>query len=235
MDKKIIQIASLSKRYRSGAEELRALDSVNLKVPEGNITCILGPSGSGKSTLLNIIGGLDQADEGSVYIDGKDITQLSSRQLTGFRRESIGFVFQFYNLISNLTVYENVEVVADISDHPLDIDVLLENLGIADLAKRYPVELSGGQQQRVAIARALVKNPKLLLCDEPTGALDFQSSLDILRLIRDINDKFDTTVFIITHNSAIAGMCHRVIRLRSGQITHDDLNTNVIPVERIEW
>lgn len=235
MKQNFIEIETLSKIYRSGSAVLYALDAVNLQIAEGEIVCILGPSGSGKSTLLNIIGGLDEADEGKVKIDSSEITKLKGGKLTEYRRESVGFVFQFYNLISNLTVYENVEVVADICKKPLDIDELLKNLGISELARRYPVELSGGQQQRVAIARAFVKNPKLLLCDEPTGALDFKSSLDILRLIKDINARYGTTILIITHNSAIASMCNRVIRVRSGLITHNDMNKEVIPVERIEW
>lgn len=235
MNNAIIRINRLTKVYKTGAEELFALNNVDLAIEEGEIVAVLGPSGSGKSTLLNVLGGIDEADSGTVTIDKWDVTSLKGGKLADYRRESVGFVFQFYNLIPNLTVYENVEVVADICKAPLNIEKLLESLGIGDLAKRYPVELSGGQQQRVAIARAFVKNPKILLCDEPTGALDFASSLDILRLIKDINEKYNTTILIITHNSAIAGMCHRVVRLRSGQITHNERNENIIPVERIEW
>lgn len=235
MNNEIIRINRLTKVYKTGAEELFALNNVDLAIEEGEIVAVLGPSGSGKSTLLNVLGGIDEADSGTVAIDKWDVTSLKGGRLADYRRESVGFVFQFYNLIPNLTVYENVEVVADICKSPLNIDRLLESLGIGDLAKRYPVELSGGQQQRVAIARAFVKNPKILLCDEPTGALDFASSLDILRLIKDINEKYNTTILIITHNSAIAGMCHRVVRLRSGRITHNERNENIIPVERIEW
>jgi putative ABC transport system ATP-binding protein len=235
MEKVFIEIKNLYKIYKSGSEKLNALDDVSISINRGEIVTILGPSGSGKSTLMNIIGGIDKADGGSVEIDENEITELKGSKLTDYRRDSIGFVFQFYNLISNLTVYENVEVAADICKNPLDIDKLLEDLGIGDLAKRYPVELSGGQQQRVAIARALVKNPKLLLCDEPTGALDYKSSLDILKLINIINEKYNATIIIITHNSSIAGMSNRIVRLSGGKITHNELNTEVIPVERIEW
>lgn len=168
-----IKINNLSKIYKQGGGTLKAVDSVNLDIFEGEIVTILGPSGSGKSTLVNMIGGIDESDEGSIIVDGQEISSLKTTKLTNYRRESIGFVFQFYNLISNLTVYENIEVVSDICKNPLNIDDLLETLGIANLAKRYPIELSGGQQQRVAIARAFVKNPKLLLCDEPTGSYNF--------------------------------------------------------------
>lgn len=233
--KSFIEIKGLSKIYQSGGQCIKAVDKVDLKISKGEIVTILGPSGSGKSTLVNIIGGIDSSDEGKVYVDGEEITSLKSKDLTNYRRNSIGFVFQFYNLISNLTVYENVEVVADICKNPLSIDEILENLGIADLAKRYPVELSGGQQQRVAIARAFVKNPKLMLCDEPTGALDYKSSLDILKLIREINEKYNTTILIITHNSSIAEMSHRVVKIRDGKVTHNDINSQPIPVERIVW
>lgn len=235
MKEALIQIKNVSKIYQSGGETLKAVDAVSLTIYEGEIVTILGPSGSGKSTLVNIIGGIDEADDGIVIVDGKEITSLKSSKLTEYRRDTIGFVFQFYNLISNLTVYENVEVVADVCENPLSIDELLENLGIAHLAKRYPVELSGGQQQRVAIARAFVKNPKLLLCDEPTGALDYKSSLDILRLVKELNEKYHTTILIITHNSSIAQMSHRVVRLSGGKITKNELNPTIIPVENIEW
>jgi len=235
MEISFISVRNLSKIYQSGGEELRAVDNVSLEIHKGEIVTILGPSGSGKSTLVNIIGGIDNADSGSVVVNGKEITSLKSSKLTDYRRDYIGFVFQSYNLISNLTVYENVEVVADICKSPLNIDELLTTLGISHLAKRYPVELSGGQQQRVAIARAFVKNPQLLLCDEPTGALDYKSSLDILKLIKELNEKYNTTILIITHNSPIAGMCNRTLKISGGRITHNDLNENIIPVERIAW
>lgn len=230
-----IKIQDLSKSYQSGGEIIHAIDKVNLEVYRGEMVTILGPSGSGKSTLVNIIGGIDTADKGTIYVDNQDITSLKGSRLTDYRRNSIGFVFQFYNLIHNLTVYENVEVVADICKCPLNIEDLLSTLGIKHLSGRYPVELSGGQQQRVAIARAFVKNPKLLLCDEPTGALDYKSSLDILKLIKEINEKFNTTILIITHNNSISEMCNRIIKISDGKIVLDKKNPTPTPVERIQW
>lgn len=230
-----IDIRHLAKIYKSGSEELRAVNDISLAIEQGEIVTILGPSGSGKSTLLNIIGGIDTADGGSVIVDGTNITSLSKAKLTNYRRNYIGFIFQFYNLIPNLTVYENIEVIADICDKPLDIDELLRILGIYDQAKKYPVELSGGQQQRVAIARAIVKNPKILLCDEPTGALDFKSSVDILKLIKNINEKYGTTIIIITHNTSIANITHRTVKIRDGKILLNERNDNVISVDDIVW
>lgn len=230
-----IEIRKLSKIYQSGSQALRAVDNVSLTIGQGEIVTILGPSGSGKSTLLNMIGGIDNADEGTITIGNLEITSLSKTKLTDYRRDYIGFIFQFYNLIPNLSVYENIEVVADICKNPLNIDELLESLNIADQAKKYPVELSGGQQQRVAIARAIVKNPKILLCDEPTGALDFHSSLDILKLLLDINQKYDTTILIITHNTAIADITHRTVKIRDGKIICNKRNENSIPVDEIVW
>lgn len=235
MNNTLIKISDLTKVYDSGNEKVYALDHVNLEISEGEITAILGPSGSGKSTLVNIIGGIDTADNGIVFINGKEITSMKNSELTGYRRDYVGFVFQFYNLISNLTVYENVEVVSDISKSPMNIDELLKVLGIDKLANRYPAELSGGQQQRVAIARAFVKNPKLILCDEPTGALDYKSSLDILKLIKEINQKYGTTILIITHNNSISSMCDRIVRLTGGKITQNIINTDILEPERIEW
>lgn len=230
-----LDIKNVDKIYKSGNTEFKALNNANMSLEQGQIGIILGPSGSGKSTLLNIIGGVDLADSGNVFIDGTDITKLNDNQLTDYRRESIGFVFQFYNLIPNLTVGENIEVSANISPNPMNIDDILDAVGIRELKNRFPRELSGGQQQRVSIARALVKNPKLLLCDEPTGALDYSTSRDILKLISDVNSKFNTTILIITHNSAISVMAHRVIRLRSGEIVENRVNENIMPAERVEW
>jgi putative ABC transport system ATP-binding protein len=206
-----------------------------LSVDRGEIVTILGPSGSGKSTLMNMIGGIEKPNEGSITVDGIEISSLSSGKLTDYRRDQIGFIFQFYNLIPNLNVYENVEIVSDICDNPLDVDSLLETLGIAEQRKKYPVELSGGQQQRVAIARAVVKNPQILLCDEPTGALDSKSSLDIIRLIKEVNKKYGTTVLIITHNAAIAGTTDRTVRLKDGRIVQDERNASVLSVDEIAW
>lgn len=230
-----IEIKDLTKTYPSGDEVFQALDHVGFSVEEGQRCVILGPSGSGKSTLLNIIGGIDRADGGEVRIDGVDITKLADGKLTDYRRDSVGFVFQFYNLVPNLTVYENVEVAANVCREPLDISAVLNSVGIEELKDRFPRQLSGGQQQRVSIARALVKKPKLLLCDEPTGALDFEMSKEILKLLEDVGRQFGTTVLIITHNNAIAGMAQHIIRLRSGAVAEDRMNTQVIPAERIEW
>lgn len=235
MKNNFIEIKNVSRIYKSGTQFLRAVNDVSLMIGQGETVAILGPSGSGKSTLLNMIGGIDCADEGTILVDGLDITMLSKTKLTDFRRETIGFIFQFYNLIPNLTVYENVEVVADICKNPLNIDELLTTLGISDQAEKYPVELSGGQQQRVAIARAIVKNPKILLCDEPTGALDFKSSIEILKLITEINEKYGATVLIITHNTAIAAITHRTIRIRDGKVVQDELNSNIVKADEILW
>lgn len=230
-----LEINHVDKIYPSGATLFKALDQVNLQLEKGQICVILGPSGSGKSTLLNVIGGIDSVDHGTILVDGQDITHLNDNQLIDYRRDCVGFIFQFYNLIPNLTVGENVEVAANISKNPVPIDDILEAVGMKELKNRFPRELSGGQQQRVSIARALVKNPKLLLCDEPTGALDYLTSKEILKLISDVNKKYNTTVLIITHNNAIAGMAHKIIKLRSGEVTEDKNNVELIPVERIEW
>lgn len=230
-----IEVKNLTKIYRTGEVDFKALDGISFSAVKGERCVILGPSGSGKSTLLNILGGIDKADGGEVCIDGTDLTKLPDAKLTQYRRESVGFIFQFYNLVPNLTVYENVEVAANISKEPLDIDGLLQSVGMLELKNRFPRELSGGQQQRVSIARALVKKPKLLFCDEPTGALDFNTSKEILKLLEEINGRYGTTILIITHNTAIAGMANHIIHLRSGVISEDRMNENVIPAERIEW
>ncbi|WP_342478283.1 ABC transporter ATP-binding protein [Paenibacillus sp. FSL H7-0350] len=230
-----VDIQNITKEYESGNVLFKALNNVSLTLEQGRIAVILGPSGSGKSTLLNILGGMDLVNQGTVEIDGRDITKCNDSQLTEYRRECVGFVFQFYNLIPNLTVYENVEVSANISKQPLSIDEMLKAVGMNEMKHRFPRELSGGQQQRVSIARALVKNPKLLLCDEPTGALDYKTSKDILKIIEEINEQFNTTILLITHNQAIAHMAHRIIRIRSGEIIEDVINENRLPAERIEW
>jgi putative ABC transport system ATP-binding protein len=211
------------------------LKGVDLEMQRGQIGVILGPSGSGKSTLMNIIGGVDQADGGTVEVNGECITDLNANQLVEYRRESVGFVFQFYNLVPNLTVAENIEVVSNISKNPLETDEVLSAVGLLDKKHRFPRELSGGEQQRVSIARAIVKNPKLLLCDEPTGALDLESSRGVLALLQKVNVQFGTTILMITHNSAIAGMAHAVFRLRSGEVAEAAQNSERIPAERIEW
>lgn len=230
-----IEGLNLDKSYGAGEVKTEVLKGIEIKLNKGEIGVILGPSGSGKSTLMNIIGGVDRADGGSVSIDGTEITGLSDDQLTEYRRESVGFIFQFYNLVPNLTVSENIEVCSNISKSPLKIEEVLEAVGLLDKKNRFPRELSGGEQQRVSIARAIVKNPKLLLCDEPTGALDFQTSRSILKLLQQVNKKYGTTILMITHNGAIGAMANRVFKLRSGQIVEETVNQTLVPAERIEW
>lgn len=230
-----IDVSGLKKSYITGVIKNNVLKGIEMKLGKGEIGVILGPSGSGKSTLMNIIGGVDRGDSGKVVVDGVEINNLNDDQLTDYRREDIGFVFQFYNLIPNLTVGENIEVVSNISKSPLNIDEVLTAVEIQDKKRRFPRELSGGEQQRVSIARAIVKNPKLLLCDEPTGALDYQTSRSILKLLQQVNKKFGTTILMITHNAAIAAMANRVFRLRSGEVVDEVVNQVIIPAERIEW
>ena len=229
----LISLKNAVKKYGSGEALVYALDHAELTLDEGEICVILGPSGSGKSTLLNMLGGLDTLDEGELTVDGRKITGLSQEQRTDYRKEDVGFVFQFYNLIPDLTVEENIEVVADISEKPLAMDEVLNALDIEQYRRRFPKELSGGQQQRVAIARAMIKNPKLLLCDELTGALDTKSSKRDLKLVEKMNGQFGTTVVIITHNEAIAGMVDRIVRLKDGQICEDRRNERKIPATEL--
>lgn len=228
-EKMLIRLKNAVKKYGSGETLVYALDHAGLTLDEGEICVILGPSGSGKSTLLNMLGGLDTLDEGELTVAGRKVTGLSQEQRTDYRKEDVGFVFQFYNLIPDLTVEENIEVVADISDRPLAMDEVLNALDIEKYRRRFPKELSGGQQQRVAIARAMIKNPKLLLCDELTGALDTKSSKQVLKFVEKMNVQFGTTVVIITHNEAIAGMADRVIRLKDGRICENRRNERKIP------
>lgn len=230
-----IDVAKLKKSYISGAIINEVLKGIGMKLDREEIGVILGPSGSGKSTLMNIIGGVDRADSGRVSVDGVEISNLNDDQLTEYRRGDIGFVFQFYNLVPNLTVGENIEVVSNISKAPLNTDEVLTAVEMQDKKHRFPRELSGGEQQRVSIARAIVKNPKLLLCDEPTGALDYQTSRSILQLLQQVNRKYGTTILMITHNGAIAAMANRVFKLRSGEIVEEVINQVTVPAERIEW
>jgi putative ABC transport system ATP-binding protein len=230
-----IDVSGLKKSYITGVIKNNVLKGIELKLGKGEIGVILGPSGSGKSTLINIIGGVDRGDSGKVVVDGVEINNLNDDQLTDYRREDIGFVFQFYNLIPNLTVGENIEVVSNISKSPLNIDEVLSAVEIQDKKRRFPRELSGGEQQRVSIARAIVKNPKLLLCDEPTGALDYQTSRSILKLLQQVNKKYGTTILMITHNGAISAMANKVFRLRSGEVVDEVVNQVIVPAERIEW
>ena len=213
-----IELKNAVKKYGKGEAEVYAFDHAQLELEQGKICVILGPSGSGKSTLLNMLGGLDTLDEGSLTVAGLKVTELSPNGRTDYRKDDIGFVFQFYNLIPDLTVEENIEVVSDISEKPLDMDEVLTALDIAKYRRRFPKELSGGQQQRVAIARAMIKNPKLLLCDELTGALDTKSSRNVLKFVEKMNRQFGTTIVIITHNEAIADMADRVIYLKDGKV-----------------
>lgn len=230
-----IEVKNLSKYFETTSQKFCALSNINFEVEQGEIVVILGPSGSGKSTFMNIIGGLDTDYTGDVIVDGIALRTLNNSALCEYRRQKAGFVFQFYNLIPNLTVKENVEVCSDISETSLDIPEVLAAVGIEDKSDRFPKELSGGQQQRVSIARAVVKNPKLLLCDEPTGALDYASSKETLVLLEKVNQKYGTTMIIITHNAAIADMADTVVTLRSGEITHIKKNTEKVKAEEIEW
>lgn len=230
-----IEVENLKKSYKTGEVVTQVLKGVGMNLDKGEIGVILGPSGSGKSTLMNIIGGIDLCDSGMVSVNGIEVTKLNDAQLTDYRREHIGFIFQFYNLIPNLTVGENIEVVSNISKSPLSTDEILKAVAMLDKKYRFPRELSGGEQQRVSIARAIVKNPKLLLCDEPTGALDFSTSREILKLLQQVNKNFGTTILMITHNTAISAMAHRVYRVRNGEIVEELVNKTTTPAERIEW
>lgn len=230
-----IYVTNLKKSYTTGVVKTEVLKGIGMKLDKGEIGVILGPSGSGKSTLMNIIGGIDRGDSGQVSIDGVEISDLNDDKLTDYRRGDIGFVFQFYNLVPNLTIGENIEVVSNISKSPLNTDEVLAAVEMMDKKHRFPRELSGGEQQRVSIARAIVKNPKLLLCDEPTGALDFQTSRSILQLLQQVNKKYGTTILMITHNAPIAAMANRVFKLRSGEIVEELVNEKTISAERIEW
>ena len=229
-----IQLKNASKVYGQGESAVKALDGAELSAEQGEVIVVLGSSGSGKSTMLNIIGGLDTLDGGSLTVGGRTVSGLKQKELTEYRREDVGFIFQFYNLIPDLTARENVEVVADIAPSPMNLDELFGALDINGLQDRFPRELSGGQQQRVAIARAMVKNPKLLLCDELTGALDTKSSLGVLQAVQTLNDRYHTTVVIITHNAAISGMADRIIQIKDGKIQSNEVNANkVSPMELV--
>lgn len=236
MDRKVLmRVENVSKTYKMGEVTVNALQNASFELYEGEFAVILGPSGSGKSTLLNILGGMDLPTEGKVFVNGKDITQYNDRQLTIYRRDQVGFVFQFYNLMGNLTARENVELATEICDNALDIDGVMQQVGLEERKDHFPAQMSGGEQQRVAIARAVAKNPLVLLCDEPTGALDFKTGIMILSLLEKINKQYNKTILIITHNAAIGDMAHRVIKMRSGNIIEIKENTHPIPPERIEW
>ena len=215
--------------------DLAILRNISMKVKEGEFDAIMGPSGSGKSTLLNIIGGIDSADSGDICIKGARLADMSEKRLTLYRRNYLGYIFQMYNLIPNLTVQENIEVGAYLSDHPLDVQELLHTLGLQEHRNKLPNQLSGGQQQRTAIGRAVVKNPDILLCDEPTGALDYHTSKEILKLIETVNRKYGNTIIMVTHNDAIKDMADRVVRLRDGTIMKNYANEHRVPAEKLEW
>lgn len=229
-----LEIKEIKKSYGEGDSYNQVLKGVSLQVKEGQMCVIQGTSGSGKSTLLNTIGGLDTVDSGSIIVDGKEIVGLKNDDLSDYRKENLGFIFQFYNLVPNLTVRENIEVCKYLTDNPLDMDDLLEILGLTEHQNKFPSQLSGGQQQRTAIARALIKNPKLLLCDEPTGALDSKTLRDILVLLEEINAKYNTTMLIVTHNNSIKNMVHKVVIIKDGQISKDYENETRTPAMMLE-
>jgi len=231
----IIRAEKLSKSYQMGEIEVKALQDTTFEIEEGKFIVILGPSGSGKSTLLNIIGGMDQPTSGKVFFRDEEITAYNEKELTEYRRNKIGFIFQFYNIMSNLTAEENVELATEISKDPLPIDEILEAVGLGERKDHFPSQLSGGEQQRVSIARAVAKNPEILLCDEPTGALDFETGIKILSLLRKVNREMGKTVIVITHNADIAYMADRIIKMRDGSIIEDIINENPIDVEDIKW
>ncbi|AOY78498.1 macrolide ABC transporter ATP-binding protein [Clostridium formicaceticum] len=231
----LMKVENISKLYQMGEVTVAATKGVSLELYEGEFVVILGASGSGKSTLLNILGGMDVPTEGKVFMEGEEITKYNDKKLTAYRREKIGFVFQFYNLMANLTARENVELATEICKNALNVDEVLEAVGLGDRREHFPAQMSGGEQQRVAIARAVAKNPALLLCDEPTGALDFQTGIKILTLLREINQKYNKTIVIITHNVPIGAMADRVIKMRSGEIIETKVNEHPIHPEGIEW
>ncbi|QPC48398.1 ABC transporter ATP-binding protein [Mangrovibacillus cuniculi] len=230
-----IHLKNVSKRYGEGELTVNALHDVSVDIPKGKITVILGPSGSGKSTLLNVIGGLDTISNGELSVFQQNITHLDEKKLTKYRKDYVGFIFQSYNLLSMLTVKENIEIGKELSSSPLQLDYVLEKVGMKDKADKFPHELSGGEQQRVAIARALVKNPTLLLCDEPTGALDEETGKAVLELLQDIQQQEGTTVILITHNPGIAAMAEVVIKMKSGKLASFEENANPIPAKEVKW
>ncbi|MCI7239091.1 MAG: ABC transporter ATP-binding protein [Anaerococcus sp.] len=230
-----IELVDLTKEFKSGDTKILANDNINFSLDEGKLLIIVGASGAGKTTLLNILGGMDTASSGKIMVDGKNLTELNDKELTEYRRNDVGFVFQHYNLIPNLTSLENVEMASEISDTSLDPEDILNAVGLSKRLNNFPSQLSGGEQQRVAIARAISKNPKLLLCDEPTGALDYETGKNILRLLQDSSRKLGATVIIITHNSAIKPMADQVIELRDGKIVENYENDKPKPIDEIEW
>lgn len=235
MSKHYITFHDVTKTYGSGAAQINALAGVDFEIDKGEFCILLGSSGAGKTTLLNMLGGMDTITSGKIEFDGKDVSALNKRELIEYRRHDVGFVFQFYNLIPNLTALENVEIAAQLCKAPIPAEEALRMVGLSERANNFPAQLSGGEQQRVAIARALAKNPRLLLCDEPTGALDYVTGKAVLKLLYDLSRERNTTVIIITHNQAIAPMADRIIRIKSGKIMSNEINTNVLPIDEIEW
>lgn len=233
--KDFVKLENVRKIYQMGEVEIRAVDGIDFEIGKGEFVVIVGPSGAGKTTVLNILGGMDTATSGKVLVDGNDVAQYTNRQLIGYRREDIGFVFQFYNLVPNLTALENVELALQICKEPLDAKTVLEEVGLGERLNNFPAQLSGGEQQRVSIARALAKNPKSLLCDEPTGALDYNTGKAILKLLQDTCRNKGMTVIVITHNSALAPMADRVIHIKNGRVESMEMNAHPVPVETIEW
>jgi len=234
-EKDFVRLKNVSKIYRMGEVEIRAVDKIEFTIDKGEFVVVVGPSGAGKTTVLNILGGMDTVTSGDVLVDGENIAKYSQRKLTGYRRDDIGFVFQFYNLVPNLTAKENVELALQICKEPLDAVQVLKEVGLGNRLDNFPAQLSGGEQQRVSIARALAKNPKLLLCDEPTGALDYQTGKAILKLLQDTCRQKKMTVIVITHNSALTPMADRVIKIKNGKVSKMYLNENPEPIENIEW
>ncbi|MFQ9587820.1 MAG: ABC transporter ATP-binding protein [Mediterraneibacter gnavus] len=230
-----VKLENITKIYHMGEVEIRAVDGIDFSIQKGEFVVIVGPSGAGKTTVLNILGGMDTASGGRITVDGQDITKYSERQLTGYRRDDIGFVFQFYNLIPNLTALENVEMALQICRNPLDARAVLKEVGLEERMDNFPAQLSGGEQQRVSIARALAKNPKLLLCDEPTGALDYNTGKAILKLLQEMWREKGMTVIVITHNSALAPMADRLIKIKNGKVSSMKVNENPISIDEIEW
>lgn len=230
-----IEINNIKKHFGEGDSRVDVLNGIDMQIEKGEICVLLGPSGSGKSTLLNIIGGIDHADEGYISINGEKTKDMNEKALTQYRRKHLGYVFQMYNLIPNLNIKENVEVGAYLSDNPLDTDDLLKTLGLYEHRHKLPNQLSGGQQQRAAIGRAIIKNPDILLCDEPTGALDYKTSKEILNLLEEVNEKFGNTIIMVTHNDAIKNMADRVIKLRDGVIRNNYVNEEKIKAKNLEW
>ncbi len=234
-EKKFLEVRGLKKSFGEGETRQEVLKGLDFTVGKGEFCVLLGPSGSGKSTLLNILGGIDNADSGDIIINGDKLEEMNEKSLTLYRRKHLGYVFQMYNLIPNLNVKENIETGAYLSDKPLDIDELLKILGLYDHRYKLPNQLSGGQQQRVSIGRAIIKNPDILLCDEPTGALDYKTSKEILKLIEEVNQKYGNTIIMVTHNEAIKNMADHVIKFRDGKIRHDIINTEKITAEELDW